>query len=86
MNDHDLTESAIANVIDNIDGVSDRVIDDLSAEFGTATAVANASPSDLQQVDGIGPVLGRRIARRTSAAKRNPEIHLVDDVYGGVGR
>lgn len=81
MNEHDTTELAIANVVANIDGVSDRVIDGLDAEFGTATAVAEASPNELQRVDGIGPVLGRKIASRTSSARRNPEIHVLDDIY-----
>ena len=81
MSDDDTTELAIANVVANIDGVSDRVIDGLDAEFGTATAVANASPNELQRVDGIGPVLGRMIAHRTNSAQRNPEIHVTDDIY-----
>jgi len=81
MNQHHTTELAIANVVANIDGVSDRVIDGLDAEFGTATAVAEASPNDLQRVDGIGPVLGRKIARRTNSATRNPQIHVIDDIY-----
>ena len=32
-------------------------------------------------VDGIGPVLGRKIASRTNSATRNPEIHVIDDIY-----
>jgi ERCC4-type nuclease len=77
----DKTEQAIANVVANIRGVSDRVIDGLEDEFGTSTAVAKASPNDLQQVDGVGPVIARKISRRTRAARKNPDLHVSEDIY-----
>lgn len=76
----DEVERAIAAVVANIDGVSDRVIDGLDEEFGTAKNVARASPNELQRVDGIGTTLSRRIYRRTNSALKNPGIHQ-QDIY-----
>lgn len=76
-------ERAIAVVVDNVDGVSDRVIDGLEEEFGTAAAVAEASPNDLQAVEGIGPAISKRIWRRTNSALKNPEIHQ-EDIFDGL--
>lgn len=81
MTENEKTERAIANVVDNIRGVSDRVIDSLEEEFDNATAVATASVNDLQQVDGIGPVIARKINSRTRAARKNPDLHLSEDIY-----
>lgn len=72
-------ERAIAAVVANIDGVSDRIIDGLDDEFGTATAVAEASRRDLQRVDGIGPQIAARIDRRTNSAVNHP--HIAADIY-----
>ena len=70
----DAVERAIATAVSSIDGVSDRVIDGLDEEFGSATAIADASPNELQKVDGIGPQISRKIARHTNTAKKHPEF------------
>ncbi|WP_161625216.1 helix-hairpin-helix domain-containing protein [Halosimplex carlsbadense] len=75
-------ERAIARVVANIDGVSDRIIDGLDEEFSTPMAIAEASPNELQRVDGIGPAIARRIYRRTDSARKHPELHTTD-IYGG---
>lgn len=68
------TERAIAAVVANIDGISDRVIDNIDEEFDSATAVAHASPTDLQRVDGIGQTLAQRIYRLTNTARNDPDL------------
>ena len=72
--DKDEQERAIALVVSSTDGVSDRVIDGLDEEFGSAMAIANASPNELQVVDGIGPSIARKIHRRTRSARKEPEM------------
>jgi len=67
-------ERAVAYVVANTTGISDRIIDGLDAEFATAEAIAHASANDLQAVDGIGPTLGRRIARRATKVWRRPRL------------
>ena len=80
----DETMRAIAVVVSNIDGVSERVIDGLTEEFGTTGNVADASPNELQQVDGVGTVISRKIYNRTNSAIKNPEIHQTDIYRGGL--
>ncbi|UXF50887.1 MAG: hypothetical protein HQRvContig02_30 [Haloquadratum phage sp.] len=70
----DAVERAIATAVSSINGVSDPVIDRLDDEFGSATAIANARPNELQEVDGIGPQISRKIARHTNTAKKHPEF------------
>jgi len=77
----DKTELAIAKVVSDIRGVSDRVINNLDDEFGSSIEVAMATENNLQHVDGVGPVVARKIRRRTDAARNNPELHLEEDIY-----
>jgi len=80
MNQQDeLRELAIANVVDQIDGISERVLDNLEAEFGTAEAIGNAGVNELKRVDGVGTALARKIYRKTNSAKRHPSIHLGEE-------
>jgi len=72
----ELSELAIANVVDKLPGISDRVLDNLETEFGSVQAVADASVNELKEIDGIGPVLARKISRKTNSAKQYPTIHL----------
>lgn len=68
-------------MVTNIDGVSDRVVANLDDEFGTATEIADASVAELKNVDGIGPVLARRIWRRTNSAVKHPERYSGDAIH-----
>lgn len=64
----------VSQFLEEVDGVSEGVADELAARYDSVTELAQAPTADLQEVKGVGPVLADRVleAARTEAADTSP--------------
>lgn len=71
-----MPESSVALFVADIDGVRDRIAEDVAQAFATVAELSEADPTTLTSIQGVGPVLAERIlaaARTAVIADHTPE-------------